>query len=145
MGQALSLQDAVFTLLFRLVAASSIAALIVRWPIFQRVLREEERELDERLLFVLLYGPPVALGVMTRILLGYQATDVSLEGALVAGLVGGRTAGMIVGTLVALPAFFNHELLAQQPAQDSGEFNQQTARRLGVDPGQGANRIQGIE
>ena len=112
MGQALSLQDAVFTLLFRLAAASSIAALIVRWPIFQRVLGEEERELDERLLFVLLYGPPVALGVMTRILLGYQATDVSLEGALVAGLVGGRTAGMIVGTLVALPAFFNHELLS---------------------------------
>lgn len=112
MGHELPLQNAVFTLLFRIGVASSIAALIARSTFFQRVLQKEERELDERLWFVLLYGPPVALGVLTRILLGYRAADVSLEGALVAGLVGGRTVGMMVGTLAALPAFFNQELLS---------------------------------
>ncbi|MFQ5776487.1 MAG: histidine kinase [Terriglobia bacterium] len=112
MGQVLPLQDIVFTLLFRLGVASSLAALIVRSTLFQRILRLEERTLDQRLQFVLLYGPVVAVGVLTRILLGYQATDVSLEGALVAGLVGGRLTGMMVGTLVALPAFFNEELLS---------------------------------
>ncbi|HLD78309.1 MAG TPA: histidine kinase, partial [archaeon] len=79
---------------------------------FQRFLREEERGLDERLLFVLFYGSTVAFGVLTRIGLRYQATDVSLEGALVAGLVGGRMTGMMVGILAALPAFFNEELLS---------------------------------
>ncbi|MFQ5696431.1 MAG: sensor histidine kinase, partial [Terriglobia bacterium] len=112
MESALPLRDAVFILLFRIGVASAMAALIVRWPFFQRLLKVEERSLDERLLFVLVYGPPVALGVLTRILLGYQAADVSLEGALVAGLVGGRMSGMMVGTMVALPAFFNHELLS---------------------------------
>ncbi|MFQ5724381.1 MAG: sensor histidine kinase [Terriglobia bacterium] len=113
MEQPLPLQNLVLTLLFRLGVAASIAALIARSIFFQRVLREEERSVDERLLFVLLYGPPVALGVLTRVLLpAYLATDVSLEGALVAGLVGGRMTGMMVGTLAALPAFLNEELLS---------------------------------
>ncbi|MEE9235852.1 MAG: histidine kinase [Candidatus Acidoferrales bacterium] len=113
MEQPLALQDLILTLLFRLGVAASIAALIARSIFFQRVLREEERSVDERLLFVLLYGPPVALGVLTRVLLrSYLATDVSLEGALVAGLVGGRMTGMMVGTLAALPAFLNGELLS---------------------------------
>jgi two-component system LytT family sensor kinase len=112
MGQELSLQSAVFTLLFRVGVAAAIAALIVRLTRFQRLLGVEERTLDERLMFVLLYGPMVAVGVLTRILLRYQATDISLEGAFVAGLVGGRTTGMMVGTLAALPAFFNKELLS---------------------------------
>lgn len=112
MGHDIPLQNAVFTLLFRIGVASSIAALIARSMNFQRVLQKETRTVDERLLFVLLYGPPVAIGVLTRILLGYRATDISLEGALVAGLVGGRMVGMMVGTLTALPAFFSQELLA---------------------------------
>lgn len=112
MAQALPLQDVVFTLLFRLGVASSIAALLARSKLFQRMLRTEQRSVDERLLLVLLYGPLVAVGVLTRFLLRYQATDVSLEGAMVAGLVAGRMTGMMVGTLAALPAFFNDELLS---------------------------------
>lgn len=112
MGQILPLQDIVFTLLFRVGVAAALAALIVRVTRFQRLLRVEERSLDERLMFVLLYGPMVAVGVLTRFLLRYQATDVSVEGAFVAGLVAGRTTGMMVGALVSLPAFFNQELLS---------------------------------
>lgn len=112
MGLALPLQGVVFTLLFRVGVASALAALIVRLTRFQRVLQEEERTLDERLMFVLLYGPVVAVSVLARILLRYEAADISLEGAVVAGLVGGRTTGMMVGTMAALPAFFNHELLS---------------------------------
>src|SRR3989304_4170979 len=112
MGPALPLQSVVFTLLFLLGVAASHTGLMARSTLFQRFLREEKRGVDERLLFVLLYGPPVAIGVLTRILLRYQATDVSLEGALVAGLVGGRMTGMMVGILAALPAFFNEELLS---------------------------------
>lgn len=106
------LQEVVFILLFRVGVISSIAALVARSALFQHMLQKEERTLDERLLFVLFYGPLVAGSVLTRVLLHYQATDVSLEGALVAGLWGGPLTGMIVGALAALPAFFNNELLS---------------------------------
>ena len=112
MGPELPLKDVVFTLLVKLGVASSIAALLVRATTFQRVLFKEEREFDEKVLLVLLFGPPVALGVLVRILLGYRATDISLEGAVIAGLVGGRLSGVMVGVLAALPAFFNEELLS---------------------------------
>lgn len=112
MEQILPLQDEVFTLLVRLGIASAFAAWLARSTVFQRVLAVEKRSLNERLIFVLLYGPPIALGVLTRLVLGYRATDVSLEGALVAGLVGGRMTGLMVGGLAGLPAFLNNEPLS---------------------------------
>src|SRR3970040_747441 len=111
MWNELSLRDVVFTLLFRVGVASAIAAVVARSNLFQRSLLAEERSLDERLRFVLFYGPLVGAGVLTRVLLGYQATDVSLEGSLVAGLAFGRTSGMMVGVLAALPAVFHKEWL----------------------------------
>jgi len=112
MWNELPLRDVVFTLLFRVGVASAMAALVARSNLFQRSLLVEERSLDERLRFVLFYGPLVGAGVLTRVLLGYQATDVSLEGSLVAGLAFGRTSGMMVGALAALPAVFHKEWLA---------------------------------
>ncbi|MFQ5816663.1 MAG: sensor histidine kinase [Terriglobia bacterium] len=112
MGPELPLKDVVFTLLVKLGVASSLAALLARLTTFQRLLFKEQREFDRKILFVLLFGPLVALGVLIRILLGYRATDISLEGAMIAGLVGGRVTGVMVGALAALPAFFNYELLS---------------------------------
>lgn len=112
MEPTIPLQGTVFTLLVRVGIASSIAALLARSKVFHRVLAEERRTLNERLIFVLLYGPPVALGVLIRIVLGYSATDVSLEGSLVAGLVGGRMTGLMVGALAGLPSFLNDEPLS---------------------------------
>ena len=112
MESSLPLQDMVFTLLVRLGIASAIAALLARSLKFQQVLAEEKRTVNERLMFVLFYGPPVALGVLIRFVLGYRAADVSLEGALVAGLVGGRMTGLMVGALAGLPSFFNNEALS---------------------------------
>jgi len=115
MGPELPLKDVVFTLLVKLGVASSIAALLARVATFQRLLFKEEREFDEKVKLVLLLGPPVALGVLVRIVLGYRATDLSLEGAIIAGLVGGRFAGLAVGTLAALPAFFAKQELLSFP------------------------------
>ena len=112
METTIPLQGTVFTLLVRVGIASSIAALLARSKVFHRVLAEERRTLNERLIFVLLYGPPVALGVLIRLVLGYSATDVSLEGSLVAGLVGGRMTGLMVGALAGLPSFLNEEPLS---------------------------------
>lgn len=120
MGPELPLKDVLLTLLVKLGVASSIAALLVRATTFQRLLYKEEREFDEKVLFVLLFGPPVALGVLARILLGYRAADISLEGAVVAGLVGGRLTGVMVGILAALPAFINQELLSLPFAASCG-------------------------
>ena len=112
MNEALPLQDMVFTLLVRLGVASAIAALLARSRKFQTVLAEEQRTVNERLLFVLFYGSPVALGVFARLILGYEATDVSLEAAMVAGLVGGRMTGMMVGAMIGIPSVLQGELLS---------------------------------
>lgn len=109
MEQSLPVQDLVFTLLVRLGIASAIAALLARSRKFQTVLAEEQRSVNERLLFVLLYGPPVALGVFARLILDYKAADVSLEASLVAGLVGGRMTGMMIGAMAGLVSFLNGE------------------------------------
>jgi len=51
-------------------------------------------------------------GVASRILLRYDAADLTLEGAFVVGLLGGPYAGAVVGAAVALPALIAGEFIA---------------------------------
>src|SRR4030095_7056777 len=55
---------------------------------------------------------PLTLGVTFRLLLGYKAADLTLEGAFLAGLIAGPYAGAFVGLMVALPAFIAGEVIA---------------------------------
>jgi two-component system LytT family sensor kinase len=72
----------------------------------------ERRDWRDRLIFVLFFGIPLAAGVAARLLLDYQAADLSLEGAFVAGLVAGPYAGAAIGALVGLPPLGNGEFIA---------------------------------
>ena len=47
--------------------------------------------------------PASPLGVVARLLLGYQAADLTLEGAFLAGLIDGPYAGLTVGAMVGIP------------------------------------------
>ena len=51
-------------------------------------------------------------GVTSRLLLNYNAADLTLEGAFLAGLIAGPYAGAIVGLLVATPAVAAGEFIA---------------------------------
>ena len=105
-------QQFLISLLVKISVVAAIASILVRWSAVKRTLLREERTLKQRLLFGLWLGGIFAAGVAVRIVLKYAAADLSLEGALVAGLLGGYVTGSLAGLLIGLPAFFNLELVA---------------------------------
>ncbi len=63
-------------------------------------------------MFAFSLGIPLAAGVASRLLLNYDAADLTLEGAFLAGLIAGPYAGAIVGLMVATPALLAGEFIA---------------------------------
>ena len=121
MDTTTSVRDLLFTLLLKVGVASSIAALLARWNTFRRVLFTEERDPDQKLKLMLFMTPPLVVGVMLR-LVGYQYrfADLSLEGAFLMGLLGGRVVGPIGGAIITVPALMGHEWLAMPAASAAG-------------------------
>src|SRR5260370_29641439 len=85
-----TLQEILFTLLLKVGVASSIAALLVRWNTFRRVLFTEERDSDQKLKLLLFMTPPLLVGVTLRLVSpAYRFADLSLEVAFLMGLLAG--------------------------------------------------------
>lgn len=105
-----SAKDLLFTLVLKVGFSASLAALLVRFARFRRVLFTEERNSDEKLLLLLFLTPPLAIAVVLR-LVGYQFFDITLAGSFLMGLIGGRMVGLLGGSMLSLPAFGNHEWL----------------------------------
>ncbi len=121
MDTAASFRDLLFTLLLKVGVASSFAALLARWNTFRRVLFTEQRDPDQKLKLMLFMVPPLILGVMLR-LVGkpYWFADLSLEGAFLMGLLGGRVVGPIGGAIITIPALISHEWLGMPAASAAG-------------------------
>jgi two-component system, LytTR family, sensor kinase len=100
------------TLLVQLAVVATLATMLVRYARFRRLLLTERRDWPERMVFIVALGVPLTIGVLSRLLLGYNAADLSLSGPFIAGLVAGPYAGAIVGVMVGLPAFAAGELAA---------------------------------
>jgi len=117
MDTATSVRDLLFTLLLKVAVASSIAALLARWNTFRRVLFTEERDPDQKLKLMLFMTPPLIVGVTLRLVgYPYRFADLSLEGAFLMGLLGGRVVGPIGGAIITIPALISHEWLAMPAA-----------------------------
>jgi len=117
----LSGQDLLFTLLLKVGVAASLAALLVRWEIFRKVLFAEVRDSDLKVKLMLCLAPPLAFGVTLRLVGNpYHFADLMLEGAFLLGLLGGRVVGPLGGAIISLPAFFNHEWLGMPMAAFAG-------------------------
>jgi two-component system LytT family sensor kinase len=91
---------------------AALATILVRYHRFRHILISERRAWPERLLFAFSLGVPLAAGVGSRLLLSYDAADLTLEGAFLAGLIAGPYAGAIVGLMVAGPALLAGEFIA---------------------------------
>lgn len=91
-------------LVVKLAVMAVTATMVARYRRFRHILIFERRAWPDRLVFAAAIGVPLATGVLMRLLLGYQAADLSLEGAFLAGLIAGPYAGALVGLLVSLPA-----------------------------------------
>jgi len=121
MDTATSVRDLLFTLLLKVGVASSFAALLARWNTFRRVLFTEERDVDQKLKLMMFMVPPLIVGVMLRLVgSAYKFADLSLEGAFLMGLLGGRVVGPIGGAIITIPALISHEWLGMPVAATAG-------------------------
>jgi len=122
MDTATSVRDLLFTLLLKVGVASSIAALLARWNTFRRVLFTEDRDPDQKVKLMLFMTPALFVGVTLRLVGGppYAFADLSLEGAFLMGLLGGRVVGPIGGAIITIPALIFHEWLAMPAAATAG-------------------------
>ena len=100
------------TLIVKLAVVAVLATMLARYRRFRHILIFERRGWTDRLVFALALGLPLMAGVTSRLLLNYNAADLTLEGAFLAGLLAGPYAGAIVGFLVAAPAVVAGEFIA---------------------------------
>ena len=114
-------RDFLLTLLLKVTVAASIAALLARWNTLRRVLFTEERDVDQKIKLMFFLTPPLILGVTLRLVgAPYRFADLSLEGAFLMGLLGGRVVGPIGGAIITVPALIAHEWLAMPAASAAG-------------------------
>ena len=100
------------TLIVKLAVMAVLATMVARYRRFRHILIFERRGWLDRILFMLAIGVPLAAGVLFRLLLHYDAADLTLEGAFLAGLIAGPYSGALVGLMVATPALLNGEFIA---------------------------------
>src|SRR5436309_10544721 len=101
------------TLLVKLAVMAALATMLVRYRRFRHILIFERRAWPDRLTFALSLGIPLAAGVgVARLLLNYNAADLTLEGSFLAGLIAGPYAGAVVGSMVGIPPLGNGEWAA---------------------------------
>jgi two-component system LytT family sensor kinase len=100
------------TLMVKLAVVAVMATMLARYRRFRHILIFEKRGWLDRLVFTISIGVPLMAGVAARKLLSYDAADLTLEGAFLAGLIAGPYTGALVGLLVAAPALIFGEFVA---------------------------------
>ena len=100
------------TLMAKLAIVAVLSTMLVRFPWFRRILLTEKRDWPERLVFAFSLGLPLTAGVVARILLNYEAADLTLAGSFLAGLLAGPYAGALVGAMLGAPAIVAGEWIA---------------------------------
>jgi two-component system LytT family sensor kinase len=100
------------TLLVKLAVMAASATILVRFRRYRHILIFEHRPWPDRVTFAVSLGLLLSAGVAARLLLGYNAADLTLEGSFLAGLIDGPYAGVTVGILVGIPPLANGEWIA---------------------------------
>jgi two-component system, LytTR family, sensor kinase len=100
------------TLMVKLAVVALLSTMLVRFPWFRRILLTEKRDWPERLIFAASLGVPLTVGVLARLLLNYEAGDLTLSGSFLAGILAGPYAGAIVGSMTGIPALVAGEWAA---------------------------------
>ena len=100
------------TLVVKVAIVAVLSTMLVRFPWFRRILLTEKRDWPERLVFAASLGVPLTAGVVARLLINYDAADLTLSGSFLAGLLAGPYAGAIVGSVVGIPALIGGEFIA---------------------------------
>lgn len=107
-------QQQLAALLIKVAVSASIASIMMRFGRIQKVLLRDERNIRERLTLALVFALIFGASAGVRILSGqqYQAIDLALEGAQIAGMLGGYVTGLIAGLGVSLPDMFSGKYMS---------------------------------
>ena len=101
------------TLLVKLGVAAAVSSVLARSRYFKELLFQEERNFAQKMHLMLFIVTPFALGVLVRVSVrNFHAADLSVEAAILLGVIGGRVAGAMGGAILGLAAIYNHELVA---------------------------------
>ena len=100
------------TLVVKVAIVAVLSTMLVRFPWFRKILLTEKRDWPERLIFAASLGVPLTAGVVARLLINYDAADLTLAGSFLAGLLAGPYAGAIVGSVVGFPPLIAGEFIA---------------------------------
>ncbi len=107
-------QQQLAALLVKVAVAASIASILMRFARIQKWLLRDERSVAERLqlafTFSVIFGASAGVRILSHH--QYQAIDLALEGAQIAGLLGGYVTGLVTGLLVSLPDMFDGKFMS---------------------------------
>ncbi len=97
-------------LLIKLGVAAAVSSALVRSKEFKSLIFREQRETRHKIYLAFWMAIPIALGVWIRFSArSFLAGDLSLETALLLGVIGGRLSGGLGGALMSLPAALHGE------------------------------------
>jgi two-component system, LytTR family, sensor kinase len=100
-------------LLVKLGVAAAVSSTLVRSREFKSLLFREDRTFRQKIYLVLWMALPIVVGVWIRLSArSFAAGDLSFETAVLLGVIGGRWAGSVGGTLLAIPALLHGEWAA---------------------------------
>jgi two-component system, LytTR family, sensor kinase len=100
-------------LLIKLGVAAALSSALVRSKEFKSLIFREHRDTRHKIYLALWMAIPIALGVWIRSgVKSFIAGDLSLETALLLGVIGGRLSGGVGGALISLPAALHGEWAA---------------------------------
>src|ERR1700690_1208995 len=104
-------RELLFTLVLKVGWAAALAALLVRFRSFRKLVFTEKRDSDQKVILLLFLVPPLVIGTIVPLVAGYNFFDLSFEGSFLMGLIGGRIVGLLGGSLISLLPFGFHEWL----------------------------------
>ena len=97
-------------LLIKLGVAATVSTVLGRSKEFKKLLFQENRQTKQKIYLALWMALPIAVGVWIRYSVkSFLSGDLSLETALLLGVIGGRLSGGVGGALVAVPAVLHGE------------------------------------
>lgn len=98
-------------LLVKLGVATAVGSVLGRTKEFKKLLFKHHRSYRESTFLTLFVCIPFALGVYIRCAAHWPPADLGFEASVLMGVIGGRYAGVLGGTLLALPALPYGEFL----------------------------------
>ncbi len=107
-------QSQLAALLIKVAVSASIASILMRFARIQKILLRDERTIVERLQLALVFSVVFGASAEVRVLSHHQypAIDLALEGAQIAGMLGGYVSGLMTGICVSVPDMFTGKFMS---------------------------------